>query len=63
METPSKLLTLRETADLLGISLWTLYRWSSKRQIETVRLGGRVMVKPESLARMISENTRPAVTA
>lgn len=60
MDKPLKLMSLKETADFLGVSIWTLYRWSCKRQIETVKISGRVMVRPESLAQLIESNTRPA---
>lgn len=61
MDKLTKLLTLREAAELLNVSIWTLYRWSSQRKLEIVKVGGRCMVHPSSLASWISENTRPAV--
>ena len=63
MEKPVKLIPLTEAASVLGVSLSTLYRWSSQRRIETVKVGSRCLVRPETLSAFIDSNTRPAVTA
>ena len=35
-----KLMTLKEVADYLRISVWTLYRWQSKKQVPVIKMGG-----------------------
>lgn len=61
MEKLEKLLPLQEVADILGISLSTAYRWSSKRKLEIVKVGNKCLVRPETLNAFINVNTRPAI--
>lgn len=52
-----KLLTLREAADRLAISLPTLRAWVWKKKIEVVRIGRCVRIKEEAILDLINRNT------
>lgn len=64
MQQPSKhrqgLLTVRQAAEVLGLSPWTLRQWVSQRRISFVKLGRAVRFNPASLAALVAAHTRPA---
>lgn len=41
----AKLLSLREFREMTGIAETTVYQWIKKNKIETVKIGGRRLVK------------------
>ena len=51
------LLTIKETAEALKISVSTLYRWIHQRKIEYVKIGSRVLFTDEMLNDSIKKNT------
>lgn len=51
------LMNVDQAAKYLGISRFTLYRWSSDRKIERIKLGSRLMFSKEYLQKFIEENT------
>jgi len=51
-----KLLTLREAAPLIGISLSTIRRWASARRIPLIKLGGRCLVDARELEKLIESH-------
>lgn len=51
------LLTVKETAKQLKISVSTLYRWIHQRKIEFVKIGSRVLFTDEMLNDYIKQNT------
>jgi excisionase family DNA binding protein len=56
------LLNIERSAHLLGISVKTLRDWIQDRRIEHVKVGTRVMIRPETIRQFVAENTRrPAV--
>ncbi len=55
-----KLLDIREAADRLGVSWWTLGRWARQGRFRTVRLGSRRLVPESELARLIASNMTEA---
>lgn len=56
------LLDVKAAAYLLGISVKTLRDWIQDRRIEYVKLGARVMFRPEAIRQFVSRNTqRPAI--
>ncbi len=60
----SKLLTIGEASEYLGISKLTLYGWVSARKLGFVKVGRLVKFKQEHLDRWIDQHTvkaRPAV--
>jgi excisionase family DNA binding protein len=54
-----KLLTLKEAADRLAISLATIRSWVWLRKIEVVKIGRCVRIKEEVLDDLISRSTVP----
>ena len=53
------LLTARETASLLRISLSGLWRLQRDRKIRVVKIGRRVLFDEADLERFINENKQP----
>ena len=49
-----KLLTLKEVAAKLNVSLWTARRYASQRRIPTLRVVGRVTVPEAELDRWLA---------
>ena len=61
--TMSKLLTIDEASEYLGISKLTLYGWVSARKLGFIKVGRLVKFKQEHLDRWIEQHTfkaRPA---
>ncbi len=54
MET--KLLSITEAADILGLKVSTLHEWTSKKKIEHVRVGGLIKFEQEAIERFIEAN-------
>ena len=44
-----KFYTIQEIADLLGISLRTVHRWTSSRQLPAYKIGGLLRVSEDDL--------------
>jgi excisionase family DNA binding protein len=57
---PSKLLTVQESAEQLGLSARTIWAWIYERKLETVRLGRAVRIKQSALDQLIEQGTTPA---
>jgi excisionase family DNA binding protein len=49
-------------AHLLGISVKTLRDWIQGRRIEYVKVGTRVMIRPETIRHFVTSNTRRAAS-
>jgi excisionase family DNA binding protein len=54
------LLDVSRAAHLLGISVKTLRDWIQARRIEYVKVGARVMIRPETIRQFVTHNTRRA---
>jgi excisionase family DNA binding protein len=54
------LLDVTRAAHLLGISVKTLRDWIQGRRIDYVKVGTRVMIRPETIRQFVSSNTRRA---
>lgn len=54
------LLDVPRAAHLLGISVKTLRDWIQARRIEYVKVGTRVMIRPETIRQFVTANTRRA---
>jgi excisionase family DNA binding protein len=52
-----RLLTVAEAAEFLAVSQFTLRRWLRGRQIEHVRLGRSVRIRPSVLERWLNDRT------
>jgi len=55
------LLDLRRAAHLLGISVKTLRDWIQARTIEHVKVGSRVVIRPEAIRQYVTSHTRRVV--
>jgi excisionase family DNA binding protein len=54
------LLGVDRAAHLLGISTKTLRDWIQYRKIDYVKVGSRVMIRPETIRSYVATNTRRA---
>jgi len=54
------LLDVKQAAYLLGISVKTLRDWIQDRRIDYVKVGARVMLRPETIRVFVKKNTRRA---
>ncbi len=54
------LLDAPRAAHLLGISVKTLRDWIQARRIDYVKVGTRVMIRPETIRQFLMANTRRA---
>ena len=52
-----RLLTIDETAEILGISKATLYTWVCRKKIEVVKVSSRVMFDPAYIREYIEKHT------
>jgi excisionase family DNA binding protein len=56
--------SVQEAADSMGISKDATYRLVHSGQLETVELGGRIVITPQAIEKMLTERVRrPAATA
>ena len=55
-----RLLTIDEAAARLGLSAWTVRRWTSSRRIRSYKIGRRRMVAEEDLRALVAAGERPA---
>ena len=51
------LLTVQEVAEMLKISVSTLYRWVNKREIPFVKLGGKLRFNEDEIKTFILQNS------
>lgn len=56
---PIKLLRLREVANRLDLSLWTVRRWASERRLPVVKIGRSVFVDERELDRFCEARALP----
>lgn len=59
----SKLLTMNEASEYLGVSKLTLYGWVSARKLSFIKVGRLVKFKQEHLDKWIDQHTVKAWTA
>lgn len=58
-----RLLTIDETAEILGISKATLYTWICRKRIEVIKVSSRVMFDPAYIREYIKKHTVRALTS
>jgi len=51
------LLTVQEVAEMLKISVSTLYRWVHKREIPFVKLGGKLRFNEDEIKTFVLQNS------
>lgn len=56
-----QLLTPRQAADLLSLKLSTIYAWSYKRRIPSIRIGSRLRFERSAILKLIADGRRPAM--
>jgi excisionase family DNA binding protein len=49
--------SVKQAAELLGISHWTVRAYIRDGKLQTVRLGRRVLLTEEELERLVAENS------
>ena len=54
---------LREAADAVGLSHWTLRKLIAEGKLSAVRVGRRVLVEPQALRQLVERGKEPAETA
>lgn len=54
----SKLLSVQEAAERLGVSLWTVYRLARDGRLASIRLGRRRLFAAEDLEELIQATRR-----
>ena len=59
LEVIEPLLSVPQAAKILGISQCTLRNWIRRKKIARVKVGGRVMFRPDTIREFIAYNTRP----
>lgn len=58
--TPTKLLTVRQVAERLGVSADTVYQWSYLGKLPKVKLGTRVRFDSEVIERVARDGFKTA---
>jgi excisionase family DNA binding protein len=58
MNRKNQLLDIKETAERLGISVFTLRGWVSQRRVQFVKMGRRVFFRDDYIDRLIEECTK-----
>ena len=61
VEENQSLLSARQAANMLGIKLSTLRKWTYQRRIPCIRLGRRVLYDPKALKRIIRAGEQRAL--
>ena len=56
-----RLLSIDETAEILGLSKATLYTWICRRKIDVVKVSSRVMFDPAYIREYIEKHTVKAI--
>jgi excisionase family DNA binding protein len=51
-------LSIKESAESIGVSPWTIRAWIKQGKLAATRLGRRVCVTPEALAKFVREGTQ-----
>ena len=52
---PQLALGLKEAADAVGLSQWTLRQYIRQGKLQTIRLGRRVLIEPAELQKLIEQ--------
>jgi len=60
LEVIEPLLSVPQAVKILGISQCTLRNWIQRKKIARVKVGGRVMFRPDTIREFIAYNTCPA---
>jgi len=58
-KTAPLLLGVKQAAEMLGLSPWTIRQWCYSGKIASHKIGTRLMVSPEALDQLLAETLRP----
>ena len=58
-----KLMNPQEVAEMLGIRLQTVYVWSMRRRIPSIKVGSALRFRADQILEFIEENTRSTMEA
>jgi excisionase family DNA binding protein len=53
-----KLLSVADVAELLGVSIHTVYAWAARRRLPVVKVGTRTMFAPHEIQRWVGARSR-----
>ncbi|MFX0197214.1 MAG: helix-turn-helix domain-containing protein [Candidatus Hodarchaeota archaeon] len=57
-----RLFTVEETKEIFRISRSTLYRWVMERRIPYIKVGGRLLFKPNEIDGLLKEKSIRAIS-
>lgn len=55
-------LTMKETAEYLGVSYWLVTQLVKRKQIPCSRVGGKVLFRKEALDKYLNEKEKASIT-
>lgn len=55
-------LTMKETAEYLGVSYWLVIQLVKRKQIPCSRVGGKVLFRKEELDKYLNEKEKASIT-
>ena len=55
-------LTMKETAEYLGVSYWLVTQLVKRKKIPCSRVGGKVLFRKEALDKYLSEKEKASIT-
>lgn len=55
-------LTMKETAEYLGVSYWLVTQLVRRKQIPCSRVGGKVLFRREALDKYLNEKEKASIT-
>lgn len=55
-------LTMKETAEYLGVSYWSVTQLVKRKQIPCSRVGGKVLFRKEALDKYLNEKEKASIT-
>lgn len=54
-------LTMKETAEYLGVSYWLVTQLVKRKQIQCSRVGGKVLFRKEALDKYLNEKEKASI--
>ena len=63
MDTEKLVLDVKQAANALSMSPWTIRRYITLGKLKAVRIGRRVLIEPRELQRLVEAGRKPYVRA
>ncbi len=54
MDKPNRLISVKAAAERLGVSIISVYRWSEKGRLASIKLGSRRLVSEQAIEALIA---------